>query len=121
MLKNKNCITLDKFIYQALYDRGKGYYMKKNPFGKSGDFITSPYISILFSEILSIWTVLFWEKLKSPKKINLIELGSGNGDMLLQMIKTFKKFPKFQKSCKINIFEKSPYLKNIQKKKTYKI
>ena len=27
--------------------------MKKNPFGKNGDFITSPNISILFSEMLS--------------------------------------------------------------------
>ena len=75
ILKNKNKITLDKFISRALYDKSKGYYMKKNPIGKKGDFITAPNISIMFSEILAIWTVAFWEKLKTPKKINIVDLG----------------------------------------------
>ena len=117
MQNNKKCIALDRFIYKALYDHKYGFYMKKNPFGIDGDFITSPNVSILFSEMLAVWTIAFWEKLKFPKKFNLIELGSGNGEMILQMIKSFKNFPNFQKSCKINIFEKSPFLKKIQKKK----
>ena len=117
MLQNNKCIPLDKFIYKALYDQKYGFYMKKNPFGADGDFITSPNISVLFSEMLAVWTIDFWGKLKFPKKFNLIELGPGNGEMILQMIKSFKNFPNFQKSCKINIFEKSPFLKKIQKKK----
>ena len=117
MLKNKSSITLDKFIDKALYDKSKGYYFKKNPFGKKGDFITSPDISRLFSEMLSIWIISFWENLKFPKKINLIEMGSGNGEMIFQMLETFKKFPKFTDSCTVSIYEKSSYLKLIQKKK----
>ena len=74
ILKNKDKITLDKFISRALYDKSKGYYMKKNPIGKKGDFITAPNISIMFSEILAIWTVAFWEKLKPPKKLILLIL-----------------------------------------------
>ena len=85
MIKNKKLVPLDKFIYKSLYDKSKGYYFKKNPFGKEGDFITAPNISKLFSEILSIWTILFWKNLKKPKKINLIELGGGNGEMIFQM------------------------------------
>ena len=46
-----------------------GYYMKKNPFGKKGDFITAPNISRLFSEMIAIWTISFWQSLGSPKKI----------------------------------------------------
>ena len=46
----------------------KGYYIK-NPFGKSGDFITAPNISILFSEMISIWLISFWENLGKPKKL----------------------------------------------------
>ena len=68
MSLNKKSIALDKFINKALYNSKNGFYMKKNPFGKNGDFITSPNISILFSEMLSVWTVAFWENLKSPKK-----------------------------------------------------
>ena len=97
MSKSKKIIPLDKFIDKALYDKKRGYYFKKNPFGKDGDYITAPNISKLFSEMLSIWIILFWEKLKFPKKINLIELGGGNGEMIFQMLETFKKFPKFFK------------------------
>ena len=111
---------IDKYIDEALYNKKSGYYMKANPFGEKGDYITAPNISILFSEIIAIWIVLFWKELKSPSKFNLVELGSGNGEMILQICKTLEKFPFIQKSCSISIFEKSSYLKKIQKKKLKK-
>ena len=117
MSLKKNILPLDEFINQALYNPKNGFYMKKNPFGEKGDFITSPSISILFAEMLSVWTILFWKKLNCPKKINLIELGSGNGQMIYDMINSFKSFSKFNKSCNFIILEKSPYLKKIQKNK----
>ena len=117
---NEKLIALDEFINQALYNPKNGFYMKSNPFGNKGDFITAPNISILFSEMLSVWTISFWQNLKCPKKINLIDLGSGNGQMIYDMINSFKSFPKFYKSCQFIIFEKSPYLKKIQKKKLQK-
>jgi NADH dehydrogenase [ubiquinone] 1 alpha subcomplex assembly factor 7 len=117
MIRKKNILSLDKFIFKSLYDRKNGYYMKKNPFGKKGDYITSPNISILFSEMIAVWIVSFWQNLGCPKKFNLIELGAGNGEMMKDMIFTFEKFPSFKSSYKINILEKSNYLKQIQKKK----
>ena len=116
-MKNKKytLITLDKFIEESLYNKKHGYYMKKNPFGKSGDFITSPNISILFSEMIAIWVISFWEKLDCPKRFNLIELGAGNGEMMRILTQTFNKFPKFKNSCKINILEKSKLLQKTQK------
>ncbi len=116
-MKNKknDLFTLDKFIEESLYNKKYGYYMKKNPFGKRGDFITAPNISILFSEMIAIWVISFWEKLNCPKKINLVELGAGNGEMMNILVKTFNKFPQFKESCKINILEKSELLKRTQK------
>ena len=97
---NKNkIISLDKFIFKALYDPKIGYYSKKKSFGINGDFVTSPNISILFSEIILIWIISFWENLKKPKKINIIEMGAGNGEMIYQIIKSSKIFPQFFKSC----------------------
>ena len=113
--KNNQLFTLDKFIEESLYNKKYGYYMKKNPFGKSGDFITAPNISILFSEMIAIWVISFWEKLGCPKKFNLIELGAGNGEMMRVLVNTFNKFPQFKDSCKINILEKSELLKKTQK------
>jgi len=116
-MKNKNNVlfTLDKFIEESLYNKKYGYYMKQNPFGESGDFITAPNISILFSEMIAIWVISFWEKLDCPKQFNLIELGAGNGEMMKILVRTFNKFPRFKNSCKINILEKSELLQRTQK------
>ena len=112
--KNDNLFSLDKFIEESLYNKKYGYYMKKNPFGVNGDFITSPNISVLFSEMIAIWVISFWEKLDCPKQFNLIELGAGNGEMMKVLVNTFNKFPLFKNACKINILEKSKLLKQTQ-------
>ncbi len=114
-LKSNKHIPLDKFIDLSLYHPQKGFYMKKNPIGKKGDFITSPNISILFSEMIAIWIVAFWENLNCPKKMNIVELGGGNGEMLKQILSSSEKFPDFNKSCNFFIHEKSPFLVKIQK------
>ena len=66
---------------------------KENPFGPKGDFITAPNISRMFSEMIAVWILGFWENLGTPKKINLVELGAGNGEMMKIFLETFKKFP----------------------------
>jgi NADH dehydrogenase [ubiquinone] 1 alpha subcomplex assembly factor 7 len=113
----KNNLSLDKFINLSLYNKEFGYYMKKNPFGKEGDFITAPNISRLFSEMIAIWVVSFWKHLGSPKKFNLIELGAGNGEMMKVLIESFQNFPNFFNSCNIFIYEKSPSLIKTQQEK----
>ena len=119
-IKKSDVISLDKFIYLSLYNKKFGYYMKKNPFGKQGDFITAPNVSRLFSEMIAIWIISFWKNLGSPKQFNLIELGGGNGEMMKILIESFQNFPSFQKSCNLIIHEKSPTLIRIQKKKLSK-
>ena len=114
-IKKNNLLSIDKYIEEALYNKKFGYYMTKDPFGKKGDFITAPNISILFSEMIAIWVISFWENLKCPKEFNLIELGAGNGEMMKILIKTFNQFPKFKKACNINILEKSNLLKKLKK------
>ena len=113
--KNNEIIGLNKFIERSLYNKNDGFYMSKNPFGKQGDFITSPNISIFFSEMLSIWILSIWEKLKKPKKINIIDLGGGNGEMSYNILQTLDNFPKFKNFFNIYIHEKSPLLKKKQK------
>ena len=115
-----NELPLDKFINLSLYNKKFGYYMKKNPFGKKGDFITAPKISRLFSEMIAIWIISFWQSLGSPKKFSLVELGAGDGEMMKIIIESFKNFPDFFNACNIFIHEKSPKLIKIQKKKLLK-
>ena len=117
ILKKRKSIPLDQFINIALYDKKFGYYMKKNPFGKKGDYITSPLISNLFSEMIAIWCVSFWESLKKPKKFFLVELGPGDGSLCKDLLRTFKNFKDFYNSLNIRLLEKSDTLKNLQKRK----
>ena len=115
MKTNKKGLPLDQFIDFALYDKANGYYMKKNPFGKEGDFITAPNITRLFSEIIAIWVLTFWKSIGSPKKFNLLELGAGNGEMMKVIIETLKNFTEFFDNCNFQIYEKSEFLKKRQK------
>ena len=109
-------LPLDKFIELALYDKNYGYYVKKNPFGKEGDFITAPNITRLFSEIIAIWVVTFWKSIDSPKKFNLLELGAGNGEMMKIITETLKNFPECFVACNFMIHEKSNFLIKEQQK-----
>ena len=111
-----NNLPLDQFINLALYDKDNGYYMKKNPFGKDGDFITAPNITRLFSEIIAIWTITFWKSIGSPKQFNLLELGAGNGEMIKVIDETLMNFPECYDACSLIIHEKSNFLINEQKK-----
>ena len=117
ILKKHKTIPLDQFIDIALYDKKFGYYMKKNPFGENGDFITSPLISNLFAEMLAIWCVAFWEHLGKPRKIAIVELGPGDGSLCNDLLKTFKNFKNFYNCLNIKLLERSSNLIKIQKKK----
>ena len=114
MKTDKKDLPLDQFIEFALYDKVNGYYMKKNPFGKEGDFITAPNITRLFSEIIAIWVLTFWKSIGSPRKFNLLELGAGNGEMMKVIIETLKNFPDCFNNCNFQIHEKSEFLKKQQ-------
>ena len=110
-------VSLDLYLEKVLYDKSVGYYQKQDPFGIKGDYVTAPNISNLFCEMIAIWLVSFWENLKKPKNLNFVELGPGNGDLCLVLVKTLKNFPEAFNSINIMLYEKSEKLKKIQKKR----
>ncbi len=114
--KKKKFLPVDKFFRNVLYDKKIGYYSSKLPFGKNGDFITAPGISNLFSEMISVWIIAAWENLGKPKQINIVELGPGDGSLTKILVKISKKFPQFDLAKQIYLYEKSNFLKKIQKK-----
>jgi len=114
---NNKLIPVDTFFEKALFDKNSGYYSKKIAFGAKGDFITAPYISNLFSEIIGIWVVSTWYKLGKPKNFNFVELGPGDGSLTKVLLDTFEKFSEFNKATNIFLYERSELLKNLQKNK----
>ncbi len=114
--KKTKTLPVDKFLEKVLFDKKDGYYSSNIPFGKKGDYLTAPGLSNLFSEVIGIWFVSSWNALGKPKKLNIVELGPGDGNLTKVLIKTFKSFPEFNKATNIFLYEKSKLLKNLQKK-----
>ena len=112
--KSKYGISLEKFIKICLYHQD-GYYKNLKSFGGKGDFITSPEISQLFGEILGIYIYYIWQK-KYQCKFNLIELGPGNGTLLIDILRITKNFKNFHEKININLVEINKYLIKKQKK-----
>ena len=111
--KRKCGISLEKFIDICLFDN-EGYYETSNPLGRSGDFITSPEISQLFGEILGLYIYSLWNN-KYKEKFNLIELGPGNGTLLIDILRITKPLVNFHNFFNIHLIEKNKYLINKQK------
>ena len=118
---DKKIYSLDTFLKNVLYNKQKGYYENKVPFGSKGDYITSPTISVLFSEMIAIFIIIFWKKIGRPKNLNIIDMGGGNGEMVFQIYKSLENFPSILKNFKFYIYENSKLLKKIQKKKLNKL
>ena len=118
--KNSKILTVDRFLNNVLYDKKFGYYSSQIPFGEKGDFVTSPKITSLFSEIIAIWIIACWESFGKPKNFNVVELGPGDGSLSRILLKSFKKFPEFNAVKKLFLYEESKYLIKIQKKKINK-
>jgi len=122
MISNQNffnktkILPVDKFLENVLFDKKNGYYSSKIPFGDKGDFLTAPGVSNLFSEMIGIWLISTWNTLGKPKKFNVVELGPGDGNLTKILVKTFERFPEFNKATNVFLYEKSNLLKNLQKK-----
>ena len=108
----KNKIPLDEYINLCLYKYSSSYYEKKKIFGPRGDFITSPYISSIFGEILAIYIINYFLE-KNISNFTILEIGAGEGIMAKDIINTAMKFKRIKLTY--NILEKSKRLKSIQK------
>lgn len=52
-------MNIATYMKTLLTSKSTGYYMKRDVFGHSGDFITAPEISQLFGEVMTLSTILY--------------------------------------------------------------
>lgn len=104
----QRAISLARFMELALSDEEYGYYVRKNPLGRAGDFITSPEITQIFGEIIALY---FIDRIQSHprfseiEQINLIELGAGTGLLAYDIMKCFAKIPDIYAKTSLSIIE----------------
>ena len=72
-ISNFGPISISDFILEANLNPKFGYYNNNFPFGKKKDYITSPEISQMFGEMITLWVIDAWKKMGEPSKFNIIE------------------------------------------------
>jgi SAM-dependent MidA family methyltransferase len=81
---NQGWISFERFMELALYEPGLGYYSAgAMKFGASGDFVTAPEISPLFSRCLAQQCDEVFAQIGPA---NILELGAGSGVMAADIL-----------------------------------
>lgn len=115
LIHQQGPMTIARFMELALYHPQHGYYMRAEPFGEKGDFVTSPEISQLFGEMIGVWLADFWLRCEMPTPIRLIEVGPGKGTLMSDILRATKNLPGFHSVLQVVMVEVSPRLTQIQK------
>ena len=119
IIKSVGSINIQDFVELSNFDKTSGFYNKPNieKIGTSGQFITSPEISSLFSIAI---TNQFLKEFPKVKNVNLFELGPGNGLLSMDIYHYLK-----SKNINVNdltLLEKSEYfMEKISEKSEVKV
>lgn len=109
-------LSVARYMELALGHAEHGYYMKQDPFGEDGDFITSPEITQMFGEMLGLWACVVWQGMGSPDPVNLVELGPGRGTLMADALRATYMADDFDEAMRIWLVETSPALREAQRK-----
>ena len=103
---------LDRFMARAV----AAYYASRDPFGRSGDFITAPEISQAFGECLGLWAAVNWEAMGRPDPVLLVELGPGRGTLMADALRAAAEVAApFRAAVRVHLVEASPRLREAQR------
>jgi len=97
-----------------------GYYVKRDPLGSGGDFITAPEISQMFGELIGVWMATVWRQMGAPENFRIVELGPGRGTLLDDALRATKAVPGFCQAAVLHLVEISPALREVQERRLAK-
>jgi NADH dehydrogenase [ubiquinone] 1 alpha subcomplex assembly factor 7 len=103
-----------QFMTLCLTHPQHGYYMTRDPLGRSGDFITAPEISQVFGELIGLWAASAWHLMGQPENVRLVELGPGRGTLMLDALRAAQVVPAFRAAIVVHLVEVSPVLQQRQ-------
>ncbi|HYJ87094.1 MAG TPA: SAM-dependent methyltransferase [Pyrinomonadaceae bacterium] len=93
-IRSEGPITFCDWMKAALYDESEGYYCRpnSNPWGREGDYRTSPERSALFAMTFARYFAALHESLGRPAKWIIVEAGAGEGSFAGGVLKTLRDF-----------------------------
>jgi len=104
-------ITFRDWMSAALYDPYEGYYCRDHsPWGREGDYRTSPERSPLFAAVFARYFAGLYEQLGRPATWTIFEAGAGAGHFAAGLLHTLQKsFADVFAATSFVIDEISPY------------
>lgn len=95
-----SAIPFSQYMNMALYDPEFGYYNNLlYKFGQHGDFITSPIVSDFFAKCL---VNQFIELFNNQVSYNILEIGAGNGQLMLDILTYFSELNFISKNTNLS-------------------
>ena len=114
IIAHEGPISLERYMTLCLQHPRHGYYMTRDPFGASGDFVTAPEISQMFGEMLGVWIGEAWTAAGRPADARLVELGPGRGVLMSDVLRVGRVAPGFLDAISVDLVETSPVLRETQ-------
>ena len=108
-------ISIADYMHDALGHPEFGYYMRQDPFGVHGDFITAPEISQMFGELIGLWCAATWDQMEKPRETKLVELGPGRGTLMSDALRATRGNSEFHKAINVHLIETSKTLRACQR------
>ncbi|MCG6872343.1 MAG: SAM-dependent methyltransferase [Gammaproteobacteria bacterium] len=103
-------LEFSRFMAEALYAPGLGYYATGPGFGEQGDFITAPEVSPLFGRCVAQTCADWLEQLGAGAEI--LEVGAGSGALVAELLPALAASQRLPRAYRI--LELSPALREQQ-------
>lgn len=107
-------MSVERYMSLCMGHERHGYYMKQDPLGEAGDFLTAPEISQIFGELIGAWVADQWMQSGSPNEFILCECGPGRGSLMDDALRATKHVEGFHDAANLHLVETSPVLRQAQ-------
>jgi SAM-dependent MidA family methyltransferase len=114
LIARQGPISVADYMTACLHDPLDGYYATRPALGEAGDFITAPHVSQMFGELVGLWAAEAWARLGRPALVRLVELGPGDGTMIIDVLRAAKAAAGFLEACEVWLIETSGPLQALQ-------
>ncbi|HXB41850.1 MAG TPA: SAM-dependent methyltransferase [Bacteroidia bacterium] len=109
-------ISFHDFMEMALYYPELGYYTSaKDKIGRTGDYYTSASLTPVFGALIGRQLEEMWHLLEK-NKFTVVEYGAGTGSLCNDILNSLKSNPELYANLNYCIIEKSPSMRDKQKK-----
>ena len=111
IIETEGPMTVSDYMQLCLTHPRHGYYVTRDPLGAGGDFVTAPEVSQMFGELMGAWAAAVWQQMRSPAKVQLVELGPGRGTLMADALRAARALPEFRAALSVHLAEISPALR----------